>query len=131
MSSIELRGVGQIHITVDDVARSVAFYRDVLGMELLFEVPQQSMAFFNCGGVRLYLGKSEDESNRSSPMIYYIVDGIEEACDLLRDGGTPLSVDPHIVHRTDEMELWMASVADPDGNQVMLMEERAPAGETG
>ena len=120
-----LRGIGQIHITVDDLARSVAFYRDTLGMTLLFEVPAQSMAFFDCGGVRLYLGQAESAGERSSPMIYYNVDRIDQACDTLRAGGTPLAEEPHVVHRTEAMELWMASVTDPDGNHVMLMEERA------
>jgi catechol 2,3-dioxygenase-like lactoylglutathione lyase family enzyme len=31
--------VGQIHISVTDIDTSVAFYRDVLGIPLLFQVP--------------------------------------------------------------------------------------------
>lgn len=48
--------IGQIHVSVTDVERSIAFYRDVLGLPFLFQVPGQPMAFFDCGGVRLYLG---------------------------------------------------------------------------
>ena len=59
--------VGQIHITVTDLDRSVAFYRDVLGLEHLFTVPGQPMAFFDAGGVRLYLGRTEDERFVSRP----------------------------------------------------------------
>ncbi len=125
MANVALRGIGQIHITVDDLERSVAFYRDTLGIDLLFEVPEQGMAFFDCGGVRLYLGRPESAGSQSRPMIYYTVDQIDDSCTALVDGGTPLSVEAHIVHRTETMELWMASVVDPDGNQVILMEERA------
>src|SRR5687767_14822374 len=47
--------VGQIHISVTEIDRSVAFYRDTLGLPFLFRVPGQPMAFFDCGGTRLYL----------------------------------------------------------------------------
>ena len=36
--------VGQIHISVTDIDTSVAFYRDVLGIPLLFQVPGMPMA---------------------------------------------------------------------------------------
>ena len=62
----EPNSIGQIHISVDDVDRAVAWYRDVLGLEFLFQVPGQPMAFFNCGGVRLYLGQSR-RRDRSGP----------------------------------------------------------------
>jgi catechol 2,3-dioxygenase-like lactoylglutathione lyase family enzyme len=41
--------VGQIHISVTDIDTSVAFYRDVLGIPLLFQVPDMPMAFFVSG----------------------------------------------------------------------------------
>lgn len=63
--------IGQIHISVSDLDRAVAWYRDVLGLEFLFQVPGQAMAFFNCGGVRLYLGIPENETFRSQPILYY------------------------------------------------------------
>ena len=49
--------LGQVHISVSDVV--VAFYRDVLGIPLMFAVPGQPMAFFASGDVRLYLGVPE------------------------------------------------------------------------
>ena len=49
-----LSRIGQIAVVVHDVPRAVAFYRDTLGMRLLFEAPP-SMAFFDCAGVRLML----------------------------------------------------------------------------
>ena len=58
--------VGQIHISVSDIDISVAFYRDVLGIPLLFQVPQMPMAFFASGDVRLYLlGVPESPQFRS------------------------------------------------------------------
>ena len=47
-------GLGQVAISVRDVARARAFYRDVLGLAHLFDAGP-SLSFFACGGVRLML----------------------------------------------------------------------------
>jgi catechol 2,3-dioxygenase-like lactoylglutathione lyase family enzyme len=119
----KLDSIGQIHISVSDIPRAVAFYRDVLGMTLLFEVPGQPMAFFDCGGIRLYLGKPEREEFRSNPLIYYRVPAIAEAYESLTSRGVAFRSAPHVVHSTDSMELWMADFRDPDGNCLVLMSE--------
>lgn len=51
MSKPVIDGIGQIAIAVSDIERAVAFYRDTLGLTLLFEAPP-GLAFFDCGGVR-------------------------------------------------------------------------------
>jgi len=122
-----LDSIGQIHITVDDIGRAVAFYRDTLGMPLLFEVPQQSMAFFDCGGIRLYLGQAESDAFRSSPLIYYRVADIHEAHRTLTGRGVRFEGEPHVVHRTDTHELWLAAFKDSEGNYIHLMSEAAAA----
>ena len=118
-----LDSIGQIHISVDDVPRAVAFYRDILGMKLLFEVPGQPMAFFDCGGIRLYLGRPESEEFRSNALIYYNVDSIAGAYQTLQSRGVEFEAEPHLVHRTETTELWMAGFRDPDNNYVSLMSE--------
>ena len=116
--------IGQIHISVGDVDQAVVWYRDVLGLEFLFQVPGQPMAFFRCGDVRLYLGTPEDESFRSRPVLYYRVDQIDSAVASISGRGGEFSHQPLVVHRDDVHELWMAGLRDPEGNPVMLMEER-------
>lgn len=128
MPALDIQGIGQIHITVEDVAGAVEFYRDVLGLPLLFEVPEQSMAFFDCGGVRLYLGEAEDPEQASKPLLYYRVPEIGKAWEALAEHGVALQSPPHVVHRSDSDELWLASLEDPEGNLICLMEER-PLGE--
>jgi catechol 2,3-dioxygenase-like lactoylglutathione lyase family enzyme len=118
-----LDAIGQIHVSVQDLPRAVAFYRDVLGMRLLFEVPGQPMAFFDCGGIRLYLGVPERPESRSSPLIYYRVESIQDAFEVLKGRGVQFADDPHVVHRTPASELWMAGFRDPEGNYVSLMSE--------
>jgi predicted enzyme related to lactoylglutathione lyase len=115
--------IGQIHVSVSDVGRSVAFYRDVLGIPLLFEVPEQSMAFFDCGGVRLYLGLPESAEFRSTSLLYFVVQDIDEAYSTLRDRGAGFDGPPHLIHRTEASELWMAFFRDPDANHLALMAE--------
>ncbi len=117
--------IGQIHVSVSDIDRSVAFYRDVLGARFLFQVPQQAMAFFDLGGVRLYLGKPESPDFRSSPILYFTVDDVDEAHRALRQRGVEFLDEPHVVNRTESSELWMAFFRDPDGTNLALMEDRA------
>ncbi len=118
-----IRSIGQIHISVDDLPGAVAFYRDALGLPLLFEVPEQSMAFFDCGGVRLYLGKPEGAELRSNPLIYYAVDSIQAAYRAMEARGATFDSEPHVVHRTETSELWIAGLRDPEGNYLCLMSE--------
>jgi predicted enzyme related to lactoylglutathione lyase len=121
--------VGQIHITVTDLDRAVAFYRDVLGLEHLFTVSGQPMAFFDAGGVRLYLGRTEDERFVSRPTIYYRVEDLDTSWAEITARGAKEISGPQLVHRDGSTELWMAFVADPDGIPVGLMQERDAATE--
>ena len=50
-----LSRIGQIFVNVKDLERAISFYRDVLGMQFLFQAPP-NMAFFDCGGIRIMLG---------------------------------------------------------------------------
>ncbi|MGA9161899.1 MAG: VOC family protein [Actinomycetota bacterium] len=123
-----LRTIGQIHLSVTDVDRAVAFYRDVLGIPFLFQVPGQPMAFFDCDGIRLYLGVPESEAFRSRGVLYFTVEDIAEAHRVLSDRGVTFRDEPHPVHRTESSALWMAFFTDPDGNNLAITAE-VPAGQ--
>ncbi len=117
--------VGQIHASVTDIEASVRFYRDVLGLPFLFDVPAQKMAFFDLGdGVRLYLGVPLEEGFRSRPLIYYRVQDVHDAFETVTARGAAALSEPHRVHSDGTTELWLAFVADPDGTPVGLMQER-------
>jgi predicted enzyme related to lactoylglutathione lyase len=118
-----LRTIGQIHVSVTDVDRAVAFYRDVLGITFLFRVQGQPMAFFDCDGVRLYLGVPEADEFRSRGVLYFTVEDIAEAHRVLAERGVEFRDEPHLVHRAEGSELWMAFFTDPDGNNLALMAE--------
>ena len=115
--------VAQIHVSVTDVDRSVEFYRDVLGIPLLFRVSGQPMAFFASGDVRLYLGVPEDPDFRTHVVLYFRVDDIDAEVARLRATGLTVGT-PHLVHRDGTTELWMSFLRDPDGHHLGLMQER-------
>src|ERR1700757_1546084 len=62
--SAQISGILQIAISVQDIDRATAFYRDSLGLRLLFNAP--NMAFFDCGGIRLYLAAGEGTENHGA-----------------------------------------------------------------
>jgi hypothetical protein len=67
------------HVSVTDVDRSVAFYRDVLGIPFLFGVPGQPMAFFDCDGRSPLPGRARIRGVSGPGMLYFTVDDIQEA----------------------------------------------------
>ena len=115
-----LSTIGQIALTVRDSARSVAFYRDVLGMKLLFEMP--GMGFFDCNGIRLMLSGSETGETYST-IVYFKVPDIQVAYETLRGREVAFDREPHMIARMPEHELWMAFFRDPDCNLLALMTE--------
>lgn len=117
-----LAALGQIALTVDDVDRATAFYRDVLGVPFLFSAPP-GMAFFDCAGVRLLLGAPEAPEERHSSILYFRVTGITEAHRLLVERGVEFAQEPHVAHRAEDHELWIAFFRDGEGNTHALMEE--------
>jgi catechol 2,3-dioxygenase-like lactoylglutathione lyase family enzyme len=116
-----LATIGQIALTVTDVERAIAFYRDVLGMKLLFQVP--NMAFFACDGIRLMLSGSEKPDEHYGSVIYFKVRDIQQAHESLTQRGASFEREPHLIARMPGHELWMAFFRDPDGNLLALMSE--------
>ena len=123
-SDVELSQVEQIAVIVHDMDRAVRFYRDVLSLPFLFQVPQ--MAFFQCGDVRLMLGlPSEPEFDHPSSIIYYRVADIEATHRALLARGVTFRSEPHVVHRAADHELWMAFFYDVDRNTLALTSRKA------
>lgn len=120
---IGLSRIGQIALTVRDVERATAFYRDKLGVSFLFSAPP-NMAFFECGGVRLLLGASESEDDpRRSSILYFRVADIQAARKELGERGVEFEREPEMVHETEAYQLWLAFFHDGEGNTHALMSE--------
>ena len=121
---MKIHGVGQISISVTDVDRAVEFYRDILGINFLFQVPGDNpMAFFDCSGIRLYINQPENPEHAGTSVIYFQVDSAQDAATELTSRGVTIESEPHIIHQTENYTLWMAFFRDPDGNLMAVMSE--------
>ena len=117
-----ITGIGQIAINVQDLQRAVAFYRDKLGLKLLYEFP--GLAFFDCGGVRLMLSRAEKpEFDHPASIIYYRVGDIDAASRSLEKAGLTLEHQPRVIAEMPDHNLWMSFVRDSEGNLVGFMSE--------
>lgn len=125
--SFGLGPIGQIAVTVGDLDRAVAFYRDKLGINFLFQFP--GLAFFDCGGVRLMLSLPEKDSPiASGSAMYFKVEDLTVAHETLASRGVTFESPPHLIAKMPDHDLWMAFFRDPDGHLVGLMcEVRPPA----
>jgi catechol 2,3-dioxygenase-like lactoylglutathione lyase family enzyme len=124
--ALSLSQIGQIAVVVKDVERAVRFYRDTLGMRFLFQAG--TLAFFDCGGVRLMLDVPESpEFEHHSSIIYYRVSDIDAAYTLLKTRGVAFTSEPHLIHKAPDHDLWMAFFKDSEGNTLALMDEKARA----
>jgi methylmalonyl-CoA/ethylmalonyl-CoA epimerase len=120
--TLEITGIGQIAINCHDLKRATEFYRDTLGMRLLYEFP--GLAFFNCGGVRLMLAEPEKkEFDHPASIIYYRVNDIQQSARSLSDKGLTLEHEPRIIAKMPDHDLWMFFVRDSEGNLIGLMSE--------
>ena len=118
----ELRQIGQIAINAKDTERATAFYRDVLGLKLLFQAGP-NLSFFDCGGVRLMVTVPEAEFDHPSTILYYKVDDIRAAYEEIKSRGAEFRDEPHLVAKMPDHELWMTFLKDSEGNTLALMSE--------
>jgi DNA-binding CsgD family transcriptional regulator/catechol 2,3-dioxygenase-like lactoylglutathione lyase family enzyme len=112
-----LGAIAQIARTVADVDAAAAWYGEVLGLTLLYAFP--GMAFFDCGGVRLYLAGVE----RSAPesILYFRVDDIPAVHARLLSRGVEFVSAPHRIHCwPDGSEEWLAIFKDNEGRPLGL-----------
>lgn len=121
-NAVQVEALAQVALTVTDLEAAKAFYRDGLGMQFLFDAG--TMAFFQCGNVRLLLGLAGDTQPGGGTILYFRVADLESAHAALRSRGATLKQGPHLVARMKSHDLWLAFVLDPAGNVLGLMEER-------
>lgn len=124
--SIGISRIGQIAINVHDVDRATTFYRDTLGLPLLFTAG--ALAFFDCGGVRLMLSRPEkSEFDHPSSILYFTVPDIASAHRQMLSRGAHFEDTPHLIAKMPNHDLWMTHFRDPDQNLLALMCEMPPA----
>jgi len=111
--------IGQISRQVSDIPRAVEWYKSTLGLPHLFTFGD--LAFFDCGGTRLFLSANDGPAGDPS-ILYFQVDDIQTAYDELRGRGVEFENAPHLIHKHDNgVEEWMAFFPDPDGQLLAIM----------
>ena len=125
---VKLGPLGQVSLPVTDIERSVAFYRDTLGLPHLYTYGP--LAFLDCNGTRLYLAQGGADGGPLPPsasVLYFQVDDIGAAHQALQERGVTFMGAPHRIHtHPDGTEEWMAFFHDPDQNTIGLMSQVRP-----
>ena len=122
-SEVRLSSIGQIGVHVSDLKAAIDFYREKLGLTFLGEAPP-SLAFFDCGGVRLMLSAIAEGASDGNSVLYFDVPDIRDAYETLRERSVRFTGKPHVIHSSEGYELWMAFFEDSHGNAMALQEER-------
>jgi methylmalonyl-CoA/ethylmalonyl-CoA epimerase len=121
-NTFEITGIRQIAINVKDLARATEFYRDKLGLKLLYEFP--GLAFFDCGGVRLMLSRAEaPEFDHPTSIIYYKVGDIDEAARAMKGRAVTVESEPRVIASMPDHDIWLCMIRDSESNLLGLMSE--------
>ena len=119
--------IGQVSLSIRDVARAERFYGEILGLPHVFTFGD--LAFFDADGVRLYLHRKDDADWRPSSVLYFLVADIHPTQGALAAAGVHFTGAPHVIY-TDEAtgtEEWMTFFEDGEGNTLALMSRVAPS----
>jgi catechol 2,3-dioxygenase len=122
--------IGHVHLKVSDLERAVAFYRDVLGFDVMHQYGDQA-AFLSAGGYHHHIGLNTWESQGGSPPprgttgLYHVAirypdrKTLAQAVKQVVDAGIPLSgASDHGVSEAIYLQ-------DPDHNGIELYRDRA------
>jgi catechol 2,3-dioxygenase-like lactoylglutathione lyase family enzyme len=121
--TLELGPIGQISRSVKSIEQSHAWYGDVLGLRHLYTFGK--LAFFDCGGTRLFLEEADEPGQES--VLYLRVSDINGSYDALVARGVEFVSAPHLIHRHDDgVEEWMAFFNDPEGRPLAIMAQVRP-----
>ena len=124
MSDFKLTQINNVMLETTDLARSLAFYRDTLGLAVQFEMP--GFVFLNAGGVTLSL--SEAHAKLATPgaggtEIVFGVADVTAAHAALRARGVQFLNAP----RNVTGDQWAANFRDPDGHLLSSSGRRRPS----
>lgn len=110
----------QVAIRVDDLARAVAFYKEVLGLPHMFTAGDK-LAFFDCGGTRLMLSHPEKaEFDHPGSILYFKVPDIHVAHEMLTGKRVKIEDPPHLIAKMGKYDLWMMFFRDSENNMLAL-----------
>jgi catechol 2,3-dioxygenase-like lactoylglutathione lyase family enzyme len=114
------RKLQQVALTCRDLDRARNFYRDTLGLPLMFEAG--NMLFFQLDGLRLMVGQEEKPASPiGGSVLYFDAPDIDALAAALEGRGVKFTGPAETVQRTETRELKLRAFHDPDGNALALM----------
>ena len=112
--------LSQVSLPVRDLERSVAFYRDVLGLTL--SARDGEIAVFDLPNAQLILqGGVEDAPNPTdTPALTFEAGGLPWIGDTLEGRGIRFDGEPSVLDERKGSQLQLLTFGDPDGNLLGL-----------
>jgi catechol 2,3-dioxygenase-like lactoylglutathione lyase family enzyme len=106
--------ISHIILRVTDMERSVAFYRDAVGLPVL--TSSAFFSFFDAGSIRIALNVGEPPDPSSTTEVVLEVDDVLAAYAAMSGRGVAFEVEPRAVTADGSRELHAAHFRDPDGH---------------
>lgn len=125
-TTARLGPIGQVSLSIRDVARAERFYGETLDLPHVFTFGD--LAFFDADGTRIYLHRKDEADWRPGSILYFRVDDIHATQERLAALGVRFTGAPHVIYTDDATgsEEWMTFFEDGEGNTLALMSRVEP-----
>jgi catechol 2,3-dioxygenase-like lactoylglutathione lyase family enzyme len=126
-TATRLGPIGQVSLSIRDVARAERFYGEILGLPHVFTFGD--LAFFDADGTRIYLHRKDEADWRAGSILYFRVGDIHATQERLAGQDVRFTGAPHLIYTDDASgaEEWMTFFDDGEGNTLALMSRVEPA----
>ena len=124
--------IGHVHLKVSDLERSITFYRDVLGLDVVVRYGAQA-AFLSAGGYHHHIGLNTWESDGGpqpapgTTGLYHFAINFPERRDLAAALKRLIDMNWSLDGASDHGTHEALYLSDPDGNGIELAWDRDPS----
>ncbi|MGH7179303.1 MAG: VOC family protein [Tepidisphaeraceae bacterium] len=112
--------IGAIVFSVKDIARTEAFYRDVMGLKTELKQdrddedhPDEKMLFAHTANVPLIFFERPEKTGRTPIVVFGLTSGIDNVVERLASSGVQI-----VVPVSEAPGGWSADFLDPDGHML-------------